>query len=267
MKEHLEHLLLASNYMSQSSKSFVCTGLSKFLTDFSTNLIWLPDVLYIKKKCCEIVKFSIIAQKKPTCEAKVDIAFLLDSSGSLKDDYSKEKNFLKTLAASFGIKENGARAGVITFSYYVEHSVKLNDYFNLDDFNQAVDKIPLMGHTTRIDKALRLTQKEMFTAANGGREGVNKIVIVLTDGSQTKDNDSEDPGQVAKELRNMGYTVLAIGIGKGVNSTELADIAGDKNNVYSAATFDELITTEFLDNVNKKGCDEGKDIEFFRRSK
>ena len=216
-----------------------------------------------KKKCCEIVKFSIIAQKKPTCEAKVDIAFLLDSSGSLKDDYSKEKGFLKALAASFGVSEDGARAGVVTFSYYTEHSIKLNDHFNLDDFNQAVDKIPLMGHTTRIDKALRLTQKEMFTAANGGREGVNKIVIVLTDGSQTKDNDSEDPGQVAKELRNMGYTVLAIGIGKGVNSTELADIAGDKNNVYSAATFDDLITTEFLDNVNKKGCEEGIYINFF----
>ena len=215
-----------------------------------------------KKKCCEIVKFSIIAQKKPTCEAKVDIAFLLDSSGSLKDDYSKEKGFLKALAASFGVSEDGARAGVITFSYYVEHSIKLNDHFNLDDFNQAVDKIPLMGHTTRIDKALRLTQKEMFTAANGGREGVNKIVIVLTDGSQTYDDDSEDPASVAGELRNIGYTVLAVGIGKGVNVTELADIAGGVDNVYSAATFEELIGPTFLSKVRIASCSAGMFVRF-----
>ena len=188
---------------------------------------------------------------------------MLDSSGSLKDDYSKEKDFLKALAASFGVSENGARAGVVTFSYYTEHSIKLNDYFDLANFNDAVDKIPLMGHTTRIDKALRLTQKEMFSIANGGRPGVNKIVIVLTDGSQTNDKDAEDPGYVAGELRDMGYTVLAIGIGKGVNETELADIAGNKKNVYSAATFEELITKEFLDTVNKKGCEEGNDFFFF----
>ena len=174
---------------------------------------------------------------------------------------------MKALAASFGISEDGTRAGVVTFSYYTEHSIKLNDHFNLNDFNKAVDNIPLMKHTTRIDKALRLTQKEMFTAANGGREGVNKIVIVLTDGSQTKDKDAEDPGLVAKELRDIGYTVLAIGIGKGINNTELADIAGNRDNVYSAATFDELVTNEFLDSVNKKGCDEGICFNYLLYSK
>ena len=206
--------------------------------------------------------FSAKKEKKPTCKEQADIAFLLDSSGSLADDYSKEKGFLKALAASFGVSEDGARAGVITFSYYVEHSIKLNDHFNLDDFNQAVDKIPLMGHTTRIDKALRLTQKEMFTAANGGREGVNKIVIVLTDGSQTYDDDSEDPASVAGELRNIGYTVLAVGIGKGVNVTELADIAGGVDNVYSAATFEELIGPTFLSKVRIASCSAGMFVRF-----
>lgn len=193
----------------------------------------------------------------PTCQAKVDVGFILDSSGSLRNDYTKEKDFLKALASTFGVSDTGARAGVVTFSYYSQHSIKLNEHTETSTFNDAVDKIPLMGSTTRIDKALRLTQKEMFSIPNGGRPGVNKLLIVLTDGSQTQDAGAEDPGDVAEELRKAGIRVIAVGIGKGVNTTELAHIAGGKTNVFSAASFDELVSHEFLGQVNKAGCDEG----------
>uniref|UniRef100_A0A7M5WVJ2 VWFA domain-containing protein n=1 Tax=Clytia hemisphaerica TaxID=252671 RepID=A0A7M5WVJ2_9CNID len=159
----------------------------------------------VNKAGCDEAKKEV----KPLCEVKVDVGFVLDSSGSLRNDYDKEKNFLKALAATFGVSEDGARAGVVTFSYDTEHSIKLNDHYDLFSFSDAVDKIPLMGHTTRIDKALRLTQSQMFSIANGGRPGVSKIVIVLTDGSQTQDVGAEDPGNVAEELRSMGYKVLA----------------------------------------------------------
>ena len=204
--------------------------------------------------------FYFLAQRdpEPTCKAKVDVGFVLDSSGSLRNDYGTEKDFLKALAATFGVSDDGARAGVVTFSYYTEHSIKLNDHTSLSTFNEAVDKIPLMGSTTRIDKALRMTQKDMFSIANGGRPGVNKVLVVLTDGSQTQDAGAEDPGDVAEELRNEGIRVLTVGIGKGVNATELAHIAGGKSNVFSAASFDDLVSREFLDKVNTAGCKEGR---------
>jgi len=198
---------------------------------------------------------------EPTCKAKVDIGFVLDSSGSLRNDYDKEKDFLKALAATFGVSETGARAGVVTFSYYTEHSVKLSDHTDLAGFNDAVDKIPLMGSTTRIDKALRLTQKEMFTIGNGGRPGVSKVLIVLTDGSQTQDAGAEDPGDVAAELRDSGIRVIAVGIGKGINTTELAHI--EAKNVYSASSFDELISDAFLKSVSRSSCAEGKVFTIF----
>ena len=42
-----------------------------------------------------------------------------------------------------------------------------------------------MGYTTRIDRALRLAQKTMFTPENGARAGQANILILLTDGSQS----------------------------------------------------------------------------------
>ena len=67
-----------------------------------------------------------------------------------------------------------------------------------------MDHIPLMGLTTRIDRAFRLAQAEMFAAENGGREKVGKLLILLTDGTQTEDVDVEDPADIADELRADG---------------------------------------------------------------
>ena len=187
----------------------------------------------------------------------------MDSSGSLANDYGKEKDFLKVLAATFGVSDKGSRAGVVTFSYYSEHSIKMNDHADLSSFNAAVDKIPLMGSTTRIDKSLRLTQNEMFSLLNGARPGVPKVLILLTDGSQTQDAGAEDPAVVADELRKDGINIIVVGIGQGVNKTELARIAGDADNAYSAASFDELIGSEFVDKIKESGCKAGKCLTVF----
>merc|ERR1712168_1452028 len=113
----------------------------------------------------------------------------------------------------------------VTFSYTAELSIPLNANENNADFNAAVDAIPLMGSTTRIDKAFRLTQQEMFTDANGARANVPKILILLTDGSQTADADAEDPGDIADELRAVGISLIVVGIGAGTNQTELNHMA------------------------------------------
>ena len=189
---------------------------------------------------------------------KVDVGFILDSSGSLRNEYGKEKDFLKAVAATFGVSANDGRAGVVTFSYDSEHSIKLNEHTSLASFNQAVDNIALMGSTTRIDKALRTTQSEMYTIANGGRPGVGKLLILLTDGSQTKDAGAEDPAVVAAELRREGIRLVVVGIGSGVNPTELERIAGDKANVYVASSFDRLLSRDFLKDVNAAGCKSGR---------
>ena len=206
--------------------------------------------------------FSALESLVPTCKASVDLGFILDSSGSLSADYGKEKAFLKTLARSFEVNRNGTRAGVITFSSQVDHSIKLNDHLDIASFEAAVDEIPLMGSTTRIDRALRLAQVDMFSLVNGGRVGKPKILVLITDGSQTLDSDTENPSQIAEEIRSAGIKLIVIGIGAGIDQDELLRIAGDKNDVFSASSFEELIASEFGNVVTKRSCTRGKMFSF-----
>ena len=187
----------------------------------------------------------------------VDVGFVLDSSHSARFDYQKEKDFIKTLTASFKIQDDGPVAGVVTFSDRAELSIKLNDFNNRDlsGFNKAVDDIPLMSKTTRTDKALRLAKNELFTTANGAREGVPKVLIVVIDGSQTRDPSAEDPYQIADELRADGVKVLVVGISEEVSRSEMVRLAGNNEElVFKAATFDDLSASAFSASVLNTSC-------------
>ena len=48
----------------------------------------------------------------------------------------------------------------------------MKDHMDIDSFKAAVDALPHMGRTTRIDLALRLAQKELFAPESGGRPDI-----------------------------------------------------------------------------------------------
>ena len=121
----------------------------------------------------------------------------------------------------------------------------------------AIDHIPLMGQTTRIDRAFRLVQSEMFAKENGGRENVPKLLILMTDGSQTEDLGAEDPADIADELRADGITVIVVGVGADVDPQELNFIAGGDDKTFTVSSFDQLINSDFTEKLTSATCDVG----------
>lgn len=201
----------------------------------------------------EILKENCIYVAPPVaCNGPLDIAFILDASGSVRGYFDTEKRFLKTLANAYGISRDGSRSGVITFSYYVEHSIKLNDHYNQTSFNDAVDAIKLMGSTTDIAQSLRVAQRDFFTQSNGNRANVRDLVVLITDGDQTHGN--ENPRVVADELRNQGVKVVAVGIGDAANKTTLNAVTGDEKYVFTVPGFNSLADKSFLQSILRVTC-------------
>ena len=182
---------------------------------------------------------------------------MLDSSGSLREQYPQIKSFIKRFASSLDISRDGVRVGVVTFSFYATLSIKFNDFTDVAIFREAVEEIPLIGSTTRIDRALKVVNEDLFNESNGARKDITKMLILLTDGSQTKGSDAVDPGKIAKVLRQRDIHIVSVGIGDEVDVDELTHITGDEDRVYTVADFDELITGRFIRKIVSKSCETG----------
>ena len=93
----------------------------------------------------------------------------------------------------------------------------------------------------------------MFTAANGGRPGVPKIGIVITDGRSKSESLTL---QEAKAAKDAGITMLALGIGssRNLDMKEINGIASDPaaDHAFIASSFDDLVNV--LDKISRGTC-------------
>ena len=201
---------------------------------------------------------SSLNLETPPCD--VDVAFIIDSSGSMRETgFKQEKDFVKKAAERLGVAPEKSQAAVIQFATNATIKIKFKPTSRpstLAEFKNAVDALEYRteGSTTYIDKALDKA-KEVFKDVSGERI---KLLVVLTDGEQT--GSDTRLASLSLELRNAHVRVLAVGIGSGVNTEELKVIAGDENFVVTAETFTDLAKKLTL--LLNKAC--GKYFKYFK---
>merc|ERR1712168_869890 len=200
---------------------------------------------------CALLRWEANAQRcGPT-----DLGFILDSSGSLRTDFDREKKFLKNIAERFAISEKGSHAAVVSFSYEAKLEIKLTDHYDQKSFEQAVDAIPLVGSITRIDLALTAARDQLFAKSNGARDGVSQALVLITDGSQTYNTPGAvNPSAISDKIRDSGVNVVVIGVGSQVNPKELDDLAGGKGKSFRCTTFNDLLKTPFIEKASTSAC-------------
>jgi Mg-chelatase subunit ChlD len=139
----------------------------------------------------------------------------MDSSGSMTtSDFLKQKRFIQHLTRKFSISNRGAHVGVIAYSTRASIAISLKRHRRWPSFARAVGRIPFARGDTRIDLALAKAQV-IFRATHGGRSGLPKVLIVLTDGQQSMVQGEEPQlDRLVLPLRKQGVKVYAIGIGR-----------------------------------------------------
>ena len=104
----------------------------------------------------------------------------------------------------------------------------------------AIDKAPYLKGGTLTGKALEFVKVELFDKT--GRQGVPKVLIVMTDGKST-----DDVVIPANALNDANITVFAIGIGRNYDMQQLQQIASKPQIKYALTTdfnrLDELYTS------------------------
>ncbi|XP_046370521.2 collagen alpha-4(VI) chain-like isoform X2 [Haliotis rufescens] len=201
--------------------------------------------------------------RQTTCKAPqtacksdpVDIVFLLDSSSSEGSiNFKKQLEFVSNFVDGFDIGPDSVQIGVVTFSTAVTNRYFLNDYNSKAALKAAITSIPYTGGNTVTGDGLEFIRTNSLSAAHGARADARQVVIVMTDGQSQLPAYTKEQ---AKLLHDKGVKVIAVGIGNGIVSTELNNIASDKQHVFMVTGFDALHTIETelqLKTCNKLVC-------------
>lgn len=187
-----------------------------------------------------------------------DIAFLLDTSVSIyEQDFTKELRFVKQLLDPLTIDDNGIQVSVSTFGSETVTHIYLDDFNNKGDLMNAIDDIKYRGGQTKTDVAIAHARDVVFRAENGYRKGAERLIVVVTDGLSTNNTRTV---QEAELCRDLGIKMISVGVGHGVNVSELQSIASQYNNgklMFTVDGFDGL--ENIVEVVTRTACD-GKDI-------
>ena len=129
------------------------------------------------------MKITFVALAETECHAVVDIAFIVDSSGSIsRRNWVRMKNFLKEMTKTFQVGPDGAHVAIIAYSTKPVVSLRFNDLegskLNTIEVEKVINKLPHQRGFTFIDKALRKSEQEVFTVAAGMRPNVPRVCVI-----------------------------------------------------------------------------------------
>ena len=161
----------------------------------------------------------------------------MQSSDSIGiSNYQIQKDFIKAIAGSFGIRPKGSRAGVIVSGNDTTVNIKFSDHIYEDELKLAVDRLPNVQGTGKLDHSLQVVLSQLLVSQGGARPGVAKILLVLTGGKHT---DNEGMLNVyTTKLRELGVKMIAIGIGDKADDKVLTSLG---ESVFLESSYESLM--------------------------
>lgn len=165
----------------------------------------------------------------------VDLVFALDASGGVgRDNFSTLRDFVRSLTVQFDINRDVAQVALVGYGR------RATTVFNLDTHDtgsailKAVGDASYMGGVASTGAALLHIHSNILTVTKGARPGVNKAVVVVTDGSG-----GDDAIVPAQKIRDNGVSVFVVGIGD-IQKERLLQIAGSEEHMISVPSYEDL---------------------------
>ncbi|XP_042071716.1 integrin alpha-M isoform X1 [Haplochromis burtoni] len=191
------------------------------------------------------------------CPPRVDIAFLLDGSGSVSSgDFQTMKKFVKDLIQSF--LSIDAQFSVSQFSRSPQVHFYFKKFSSSGSVATDIDGISQHRGATFTAKAIKHLVENVFTSHRRSRPDVKKVLIVITDGES---NDRSDLGGSVQLAKNKNIVRFAIGVGNAFTEQKakreldtIASSPSDKH-VFQVKNFNalEIIRQNLQDKISVEG--------------
>ncbi|KAL8619706.1 hypothetical protein ACOMHN_025792 [Nucella lapillus] len=167
-----------------------------------------------------------------------DIVFLMDSSSSeATRDFSRMKEFVSNFSQQFQLGPQNVQIAAVSFSTTAHVAFYLNTFASQATLQNGIARISYYGGNTHTDLALSAARNAVFTKTHGARDDATKTAILMTDGQSLNTRATELQAQM---LKQMGATVITVGVGSSVNHNELESVASDIQHSFAVASFSAL---------------------------
>ncbi len=187
-------------------------------------------ILLNRTAYADVWKYEIKYDTSAKSFKNIDVAFVIDSSGSMftNDQADIRKEVTKKFIDKLSTDDRGA---VIDFDYFA--TIYSEFSYDKTALSAAVDKIDSLGGTnltSGIQSALNL-----FLSTTYVNNDSLKVIIMLTDGDGAYDT------KLTETAKNNDIIIYTVGLGDSVNVSRLTDMAeGTTGNYYPASDAEKL---------------------------
>ena len=179
-----------------------------------------------------------------------DVAFLIDDSGSIRDNstpmndnWKKLVDFVRQLIQRFDdVSSATTRVAIAKFSTNAEVVHRLTDPQSKQSLATALNQMVYTAGITNTVRGVDLVRQEFFTGstATGDRPGLNNVMILITDGKPTDINQQTE--QLLRRLNDFRLTsrLILIGVTSEVDEAFLARMEPNPANRFYVGQFNML---------------------------
>ncbi|KAK7487970.1 hypothetical protein BaRGS_00020715 [Batillaria attramentaria] len=187
--------------------------------------------------------FTLLANETTQfdCNKPLDIAFILDSSGSINDgNFQTSLDFVADVVRKMSVPDY-VRVAALIFEDMatIEFNFNTHAHSSKSQILSAITSIVRSSGGTATNVALDLARTTLFSSAHGARDNVARVAVLLTDGQS---NSAPLTSAAATRLKKeRGVDLFAVGIG-GYDLSELMDVASDPkcSHVFTLEDFSQM---------------------------
>ncbi|OAF70851.1 Ribosome biogenesis regulatory protein [Intoshia linei] len=221
---------------------------------------------YISEAICHVPKPITtttqlpITTRQPECANEIDLAFVIDSSGSIRDNnpsdgsYDNWKLVLTFVNDIINIIDfSKFKIGVVVFSYDAIMEIPFNSGLNKEQLKKRILEIQFRNSYTNTYGGLNKARTELFTSGSGDRSNVDNYIIIITDGVPTI-NENLLENEILKVHENI--KVFAVGITDNINVDLLTKLSSNPHiegeNYFRSTDFSHL--NVIINQISKVTC-------------
>lgn len=195
-----------------------------------------PCFFLVRKDYIYILKNTVFVLFYPGCQAQsLDLAFAVDaSSGVGLENFLQLRDFVRSSCLHFSINRDVTQIALVIYGSKAHTVFALDTHTSNSAVLQAIDQVPFLGDSASAGSALLRIYGDVMTVQKGARPGVNKVVVVLTNGGGM-----EDAAAPAQQLRHNGILVFVVVIGD-VRKDVLLRVAGSPNYLVHISSYEDL---------------------------